>query len=96
MVSGQQEAVPGTLLSWGRPCKAETLTQEESAGEGLEGLTGTPAYSLCARAPLPHTPLFPQPSQCARPHRRRVLEPACWGQAEGTGKRAEGLLRCWC
>lgn len=48
VVPGQREAVPGVSLSWGKPCRAETTTQEESAGEGLEGLTGTSAYPLHA------------------------------------------------
>lgn len=46
VVPGQREGVPGMSLSWGKPCRAETTTQEESAGESLEGLTGTSAYPL--------------------------------------------------
>lgn len=48
VVPGQREAVPDMSLSWGKPCRAEATPQEESAGEGLEGLTGASAYPLHA------------------------------------------------
>lgn len=73
VVPGQREAVPGMSLSWGKPCRAETTTQEGSAGEGLEGLTGTSAYPLHAlqhqglsgpHLLLPQTPWHAHPPPC--------------------------------
>lgn len=87
VVPGQKEAVPGMSLSWGKPCRAETTTQEGSAGEGLEGLTGTSAYplhALCStRASLAHTCCSPKPPWHAHPPPRCVLETGLSPRARG-------------
>lgn len=97
VVPGQREAVPGTSLSWGRPRGAETTTQEKSAGEGLEGLTGTLAYPLHALQHQglsgPHLLLLQTPWH-THPPPRCVLEtglsPRARGKQRGQAKGPGG------